>query len=121
MKTYGEQRFLMYNEELTPEQKAKQTLAIEAIKEQARYERKKRRELANKVKDGVSMFTKFIAIVLLGAILAAVVGCSPEPIEECVTFDLGPVGEPYEVVPSNGLPGVIYIGGGRVKQDICPF
>lgn len=119
--TYGEQRFQEYKRELSPEQKARQVLAIEALKEQAAYERAKNRKLVAKVKEASNMFFKFILVVVLGAILIALTSCNPQPIDECITFDLGPAGESYEVVPSNGLPGVIYVDGDRIKQDICPL
>jgi len=118
---YGEQRFRENMRELTPEEKAKQFLAIEALKEQTRYERKKRQKLAKKVKEGVGLFTKFVIIVLLGIVLATVVGCTPEPSQECITFDLGKAGETYEPLSVKGLPGVIYVEGDRIKQDICTF
>lgn len=80
----GTQRFLD-TKPLTPEQEARQTLAIEAIKEQARYERKKRKELADKTKEAVVMLGRFTIIVLLSMILIALVSCSKEdsiPIHE---------------------------------------
>ena len=126
---YGEQRFLMYNQELTAEEKARQTLAIEAIKEQARYERKKRQKLAKKVKETGKMFMSMVTVILLGLILLALASCeTPQPeIEECVTYDLGKAGETYTPIQVNeggngmGISGVVYIHNGRVMQEICTY
>ena len=122
---YGTQRFLD-TKPLTPEQEARQKLALEAIREQARYERNKRRKTVKAVKKGVSLFTKFIIVVLLGSILAVLVSCSKEDIQECTTHDLGRAGETYTVIDTgngdgSGLPGRIYIHNNRILQDICPF
>jgi len=89
---YGTQRFLD-TKPLTPEQEARQELAIEAIKEQARYERNKRRKTVEAVKEGVSMFTKFLIVVLLGAILAALVSCNKE--DSIPTYEVEPELQPY--------------------------
>lgn len=114
---YGTQKFMENMRELTPEEKAKQDLAIEAIKEQARYERKQRNELASKVKEAGAMLYKFITIVLLALILAFAVGCTKE--ETCEVFDLGKVGEQYIPIETDGLNSVIYVEGDRVKQEVC--
>ena len=127
---YGEQRFQEFKRDLTPEEKAKQTLAIQAIKEQAKYEREKRQKLAKKVKEGVSLFTKFVIVTLLAVILAVLVSCDKpemEKVEECITHDLGRAGETYTPIQigqggdGSGLPGVIYIHNGRVLQEICTY
>ena len=122
---YGTQRFLD-TKPLTPEQEARQKLALEAVKEQARYERNKRKQLVNKTKEAVVMLGRFTMIALLAGILIALVSCGKEDVQECITHDLGKAGEEYTPLGTgngdgSGLPGVIYVHNGRVLQDICPF
>ena len=83
---YGEQRFEVNSRELTAEEQARQFLAVEAMKEQARYERAKRRELVQYTKDAVSFLFKLSVIAIIAFILAFTVGCekpSDEPIGIC--------------------------------------
>jgi hypothetical protein len=120
MKTYGEQRFRQDMRELTPEEQAMQTLEIEAIKEKARYERGKRQKLVKKTKETGSFLIKLAILTIVSLILAFVIGCE-KPKEECYVYDLGVAGEFYRTVPTNGVPSVIYVDGGRIKQEICPF
>jgi len=121
---YGEQRFRENMRELTPEEKAKQFLAIEALKEQTRYEREKRRQLAEKVKGAGQGLLHILILFLLSMILVFTVGC--EKPQECITVDLGKAGEPYEVIMNgpggdgqSGYEGRVYVDGDRIKQDIC--
>jgi len=67
---YGEQRFEVNSRELNAEEQAKQFLAVEAMKEQARYERAKRLELVNTTKDAVSFLFKLGVIAALSFIIA---------------------------------------------------
>lgn len=89
---YGTQRFLD-TKPLTPEQKARQTLALEAIREQARYERNKRKQLVNTTKEAVIMLGRFTMIVLLSLILIALVSCNKE--ESIPTYEVEPELQPY--------------------------
>ena len=54
---YGEQRYKENIKDLTPEQKARQTLALEAFKEQVAYERSQRRKIAKAAKDTFKRFS----------------------------------------------------------------
>ena len=58
--------------QLTPEQEARQKLMIEALKEQARYERSLQKQLINKVKMTVNYAYRALA---LGAILGVYFIC----------------------------------------------
>jgi hypothetical protein len=72
---YGEQRFEVNSRELTAEEQARQFLAVEAMKEQARYERAKRRELVEATKDAASFLFKLSVIAAVSFMLAFIVGC----------------------------------------------
>ena len=117
---YGEQRFKEAARELTLEEQARQTLAIEAIKEQARYERAKRQKLVKTAKETGSFLIKLATLTIVSLTLALMIGCE-KPREECYVYDLGVAGEYYTTVPTNGVPSVVYVDGGRIKQEICPF
>jgi len=117
---YGTQRLREAARELTLEEQAKQTLAIEAIKEQARYERAKRQELVKTAKETGSFLIKIAILTIVSLTLALVVGCE-KPQEECYIYDLGVAGEYYTAVPTNGVQSVIYVEEGKVKQEVCPF
>ena len=123
---YGEQRFREYSRELSPEQKARQTLLIEAIKEQAAYERQQRKEVIKKVKYTTKYIYRVVVIGLLLCLIATLTRCDKqETLTGCTTIDLG-------VAPENPTPlslgrgsgkgycGTIYVEGGRIKEDICP-
>ena len=108
--------------DLTPEQKAQQALMLDAIREQASYEREKRRKLAEKVKDAGQGLMHILILFLLSMILVFTVGCEKQDLEiatDCVTYDLGIKGQEYEAIPTAGLVGRIYLDEGRVKQEIC--
>lgn len=117
---YGTQKLREAARELTLEEQAKQTLAIEAIKEQARYERAKRQELVKTAKETGSFLIKIAILTIVSLTLAFVIGCE-KPQEECYIYDLGVAGEVYRTVPTNGVPSVVYVDAGRVKQEICPI
>jgi hypothetical protein len=59
-------------------------------------------------------------ILVLALVLAS---CTKE--NECEVFDLGPAGESYEAIQvgpggnGQGISGVIYVEGDRIKQEIC--
>ncbi len=106
--------------ELTPEQKARQTLMLDAIREQAAYERSKRRKIAKAAKD---VGKTFIALLTLTMVSMMLFSCDKEELEvPCTTYtiyNLGLVGEEYTPVPSNGVPGRIYVEGNMIKQKVC--
>jgi hypothetical protein len=58
--------------QLTPEQQARQDLMIEALKEQARYERSLQRQLVKKVKMTVDFAYR---VLTLGAVLGVYFVC----------------------------------------------
>jgi hypothetical protein len=77
--------------ELTPEQKAKQTLMLEAIKEQAAYERSKRRKIAKAAKDTVK---GFISLLILTMVAVMFFSCEKEELEvPCVWTELTIAGD----------------------------
>lgn len=123
---YGEQRFREYSRELSPEQKARQTLLIEAIKEQAAYERQQRKKVVQKVKYTAKYIYRVVVIGLLLCLIATLTRCDKqETLTECFTIDLGPVGDNYTPLSigrgsGQGDCGTIYVLNGRIKEDICP-
>jgi hypothetical protein len=110
--------------DLTPEQQARQTLMLEAIREQAAYERSQRRKIAKVAKD---VGKTFIALLTLTMVSALLFSCTKDyELPECVTYDLGEAGQPYQVIMDgpggdgeSGLEGKIYVEDGRIKQDVC--
>lgn len=123
MNTYGEQRYKENIKDLTPEQKARQTLAIEALKEQAAYERSQRRKIAKAAKD---TFRGLVSLVILGMVAVMFFSCEAEDTLICTTYDLGAAPEGYTSMDlgkgdtSLGSCGVVYVYEGRIKQDVCP-
>lgn len=126
--TYGEQRYKENIKELTPEQKAKQTLILEALREQTAYERKKRRETVEACKRGLDIISKALVIMASLLVLSMVVSCSKEEddFSLCKTFDLGAAFDDMSALEmgrgdrSLGACGIIYEYEGRIKQDVCP-
>jgi len=91
---YGEQRYKENIKELTPEQKAKQTLILEALREQTAYERKKRRETVAACKRGLDIISKALIIMASLLVLSMVVSCSKEDLEvPCVWTELTIAGD----------------------------
>ena len=121
---YGEQRYKENIKELTPEQKAKQTLILEALREQTAYERSERRKLVKAAKD---FGRGFISLLILTMVAVMFFSCEKEDLDViCTTYDLGAAPETYTAldlgrgVPYLGDCAVIYVYGGRIKQDVCP-
>ena len=78
--------------ELTPEQKARQTLMLEAIREQAAYERSQRRKLAKAAKDTVR---GLISLLILTMVAVMFFSCEKEELEvPCVWTELTIAGDP---------------------------
>lgn len=79
--------------ELTPEQRARQVLAIEAFKEQVAYERSQRRKLAKVAKDTVR---GLVSLLVLGMVAVMFFSCEKEDIEQvpCVWTELTIAGDP---------------------------
>ena len=80
MSTYGEQRYKENIKELTPEQKAKQTLILEAMKEQTAYERSQRRKLVKAAKDTVR---GLISLLVIGMVAVMFFSCEAEETLVC--------------------------------------
>jgi hypothetical protein len=124
MSTYGEQRYKENIKDLTPEQKARQTLALEAFKEQVAYERSQRRKIAKAAKD---TFKGLVSLIILGMVAVMFFSCEAEDTLICTTYDLGaaPEGD-YTAMDickgdrSLGPCAVVYVYEGRIKQDVCP-
>lgn len=120
---YGEQRYKENIKDLTPEQKARQTLALEAFKEQVAYERSQRRKIAKAAKD---TFKGLVSLIILGMVAVMFFSCEAEDTLICTTYDLGAAGDDYTAMDlgkgdtSLGSCGVIYVYEGRIKQDVCP-
>jgi len=78
--------------ELTPEQRARQVLAIEAFKEQVAYERSQRRKLAKVAKDTVR---GLVSLLVLGMVAVMFFSCEKEELEvPCVWTELTIAGDP---------------------------
>ena len=78
--------------ELTPEQKARRTLMLEAIREQAAYERSQRRKLAKAAKDTVR---GLISLLILTMVAVMFFSCEKEELEvPCVWTELTIAGDP---------------------------
>ena len=122
--TYGEQRYKENIKELTPEQKAKQTLILEAMKEQTAYERAQRRKLVKVAKDTVR---GLVSLLVLGMVAVMFFSCEKDDLGViCTTYDLGVAPDNYTAMDlgkgdtSLGDCGVVYVYEGRIKQDVCP-
>ena len=77
--------------ELTPEQRARQVLAIEAFKEQVAYERSQRRKLAKVAKDTVR---GLVSLLVLGMVAVMFFSCEKEELEvPCVWTELTIAGD----------------------------
>lgn len=63
--SYGQQRSREYSRELSPEQQARQDLAIEAFKEQVAYERSLRRKTVKAVKDVTKGVISILILLLV--------------------------------------------------------
>ena len=82
----------MNYKELTPEQRARQVLAIEAFKEQVAYERSQRRKLAKVAKDTVR---GLVSLLVLGMVAVMFFSCEKEELEvPCVWTELTIAGDP---------------------------
>ena len=82
----------MNYKELTPEQRARQVLAIEAFKEQVAYERSQRRKLAKVAKDTVK---GLVSLLVLGMVAVMFFSCEKEELEvPCVWTELTIAGDP---------------------------
>tara|TARA_B110001452_G_C14968042_1_gene338480 strand:- start:308 stop:583 length:276 start_codon:yes stop_codon:yes gene_type:complete len=82
----------MNYKELTPEQRARQVLAIEAFKEQVAYERSQRRKLAKVAKDTVR---GLVSLLVLGMVAMMFFSCEKEELEvPCVWTELTIAGDP---------------------------
>jgi hypothetical protein len=97
---YGEQRFEVNSRELTAEEQARQTLAIEALKEQARYERKLRRDQVKAVGAVLSAFYQFVVVFVLMTVIVSLIACET-PSEE--SMDICP--ELIEIYLGDTLDG----------------
>jgi len=82
----------MNYKELTPEQRARQVLAIEAFKEQVAYERSQRRKLVKVAKDTVR---GLVSLLVLGMVAVMFFSCEKEELEvPCVWTELTIAGDP---------------------------
>lgn len=70
---YGEQKFMEYSRELTPEEKARQTLLLEAIREQAAYEKELNKKIVEKVKYTATAIYRVLIFTLLSLIAATLI------------------------------------------------
>lgn len=111
--------------DLTPEQKARQKLALEAFREQVAYERSERRKIAKAAKDTVR---GLISLAILGMVAVMFFSCE-KPEDDyslCKTYDLGVAFDDMSALEmgrgdrSLGACGIIYEYKGRIKQDVCP-
>ena len=88
---YGEQRYKENIKELTPEQKAKQTLILEALREQTAYKRTERRKLVKAAKD---FGRGFISLLILTMVAVMFFSCEKEELEvPCVWTELTIAGD----------------------------
>jgi len=56
---------------------------------------------------------------LLLAVLLGMAFTSCTKPEGCKVYELGPAGELYEAIPTNGVASTIYLDGEKVMQEIC--
>lgn len=86
--------------ELTPEQRARQVLAIEAFKEQVAYERSQRRKIAKVAKDTVK---GLVSLLVLGMVAMMFFSCEKEELE----------------VPCDGIWTELTIAGDTETEWVC--
>ena len=67
--SYGQQRSREYSRELSPEEQARQDLALEAFKEQVAYERSLRRKTVKVVKDVTKGVISVLILLLVSTLL----------------------------------------------------